>query len=140
MKNKTPRTLKKKKKKNTFARFSRSGFSRLLLYLKMIARYIQACVRVRSSIVRGGLRSSSVYTRVKAFLLSSQLERVHVQYARCGESVVVSINDKNVSNNTTPFLYYSHQSFGINIKFAKKNSRRRATGEVGSKLHRQPAA
>jgi hypothetical protein len=33
---------------------------------------------------------------------------------------VVSINDKNVSNNTTPFLYYSHQSFGINIKFAKK--------------------
>lgn len=35
-------------------------------------------------------------------------------------SVVVSINDKNVSNNTTPFLYYSHQSFGINIKFAKK--------------------
>lgn len=33
---------------------------------------------------------------------------------------VVSINDKNVSNNTTPFLYYSHQSFDINIKFAKK--------------------
>lgn len=35
---------------------------------------------------------------------------------------VVSINDTNVPNNTTPFLYYSHQSFGINIKFAKKPS------------------
>lgn len=27
---------------------------------------------------------------------------------------------ENAPNNTTPFLYYSHQSFGINIKFAKK--------------------
>ena len=45
----------------------------------------------------------------------------------------VSINDTNVSNNTTPLLYYSHQSFGINIKFAKK-----LTVALGSKLHRQP--
>lgn len=36
------------------------------------------------------------------------------------ENGVVSINDTSLSNNATPFLYYGHQSFGINIKFAKK--------------------
>lgn len=54
--------------------------------------------------------------------------------ADASASAGISINDTNISNNTTPFLYCSHQSFGINIKFAKKRRRR----DLGSKLQRQP--